>query len=389
VIELDFSEQGLRGYMIDAMRFWVEEVGIDGFRFDAVGFVPMDFWEEATAALKEARSDLFLQAEGPDADYHDTGFDATHAWSFYGFGGGVAKRIADDEAGATALASFVAQEDSSYPEDAYRLLFTSNHDENAWHGTPAEVFAAGADIFAMLTATLDGLPLIYMGQEAGLNRRLAFFDRDPITWRSHENEAFFSTLLHLKRRNSALWNGTAGGDVESIRTNVDQDVFAFRREAGDDRVVVFSNLSGEEQHVTFDASAFAGTYTDVFSNKVMEFAASEEVVLEPWFYLVLEKTSAGTPTEDPLDTSSFRLEGSRPNPASTVTSIAYVLPAATDVRITVFDLLGRQLETLVSARQPAGPHTLHVDVSRLPTGTYFVHLDVGAWTDQAQLAVVR
>src|SRR5690606_5782903 len=112
---------------------------------------------------KQTRADLFLLAEGPSADYHEAGFDATHAWSFYGFGGGVAKRIADGEAGATALLGFTLQEDRDFPEDAYRLLFTSNHDENAWHGTPAELFGAGADVFAVLTATLDGLPLLYMG----------------------------------------------------------------------------------------------------------------------------------------------------------------------------------------------------------------------------------
>ena len=389
VIELDFSERGLRDYMIDAMKFWVEEVGIDGFRFDAVDFVPMDFWEETTSALKQIRPDLFLLAEGPDPDYHEAGFDATHAWSFYGFGGGVAKRIADGETGATAMAGFALQDDRDYPEDAYRLLFTSNHDENAWFGTPSELFGAGAEVFAMLTATLDGLPLIYMGQEAGLNRRLAFFDRDPITWRDHPNETFYSTLLHLKRRNSALWSGTAGGDVQWILTNVNTKVFAFRREAGDDRVVVFSNLSGQEQHVTFDASAFAGTYRHVFSEEVVELSGSGEVVLGPWSYLVLEKTAAGTAAEDPLDAFTFRLEGSRPSPASTSTSIAYVLPAYSSVQITLFDILGRKLNTLVSEWQSPGPHTLHVDVSRLPTGTYFVVLDAGAWTDQAQLAVVR
>ena len=389
VIELDFSERGLRDYMIEAMRFWVEEAGIDGFRFDAVDFVPLDFWKEATAALKETRPDLFLLAEGPDADYHEAGFDATFAWSFYGFGGGVAKRIADGELGATGLRGFVSQEARDYPEDAYRLLFTSNHDENAWYGTPTELFGPGADVLAVLTATLDGLPLIYMGQEAGLNRRLAFFDRDPITWRAHANEAFYRTLLHLKRRNRALWSGTAGGDVATISTNLPQDVFAFQRAGGGDRVVVFANLSGDEQRVTFDASAFTGTYRDVFTDGEVELAGSEEVVLGPWSYRVLEQTVAGTSAEAPGDVAAFRLEESHPNPASTAASIAYVLPAATEVRITLFDVLGRELETLVSERQPAGRHALRVDVSRLAPGPYFIHLSAGAQTAQAQIAVVR
>lgn len=388
VIELDFSEQGLRDYMIEAMRFWVEEAGVDGFRYDAVDFVPMNFWEEATAALKETRADLFLLAEGPDAAYHEAGFDATHAWSFYGFGGGVAKRIADGEAGAAALASFAWREERFYPETAYRLLFTSNHDENAWYGTPAELFGAGAEVFAVLTATLDGLPLIYMGQEAGLDRRLAFFDRDPITWRAHQNEAFYRMLLHLKRRNSALWNGTAGGDVEPIPTNADDEVFAFQRAAGDDRVVVLANLSAEAQHVAFEASTVAGTYRDVFGADEVVLAGSSEVELEPWSYRVLEQTAAGTAAEAP-GTSAFHVAGSYPNPAVTAATLAYELPSATDVRITLFDVLGRKVETLVTEWQPAGPHTLRVDVARRAAGTYIVRVEAGAWTGRARLAVVR
>lgn len=389
VIELDFSEPGLRAYLIDALRFWVEEVGVDGFRFDAVDFVPIDFWEEATAALKETRADLFLLAEGPDADYHAAGFDATHAWSFYGFGSGVAKRIANGEAEATALVTFVGEEDSRYPEEAYRLLFTSNHDENAWHGTPAELFGPGAEALAVLTATLDGMPLLYMGQEAGLNRRLAFFDRDPITWRAHENEALYRTLLHLKRRNRALWNGAAGGDVAWLPTNVDADVFAFQREAGGDRVMVVANLSGEAHRVTFDAAAVAGAYRDVFTGDLVALAGRGEVTLEPWSYVVLEKTDASTATEPPAAPAALRLEGPHPNPASTATSVAYVLPAAAAVQVTLFDVLGRQVQTRAAEWQPAGPHTLHVDVSRLPAGTYFVRLSAGDWTGRAQLAVVR
>jgi glycosidase len=389
VIELDFSEAGLRDYMIDGLRYWVEEAGVDGFRFDAVDFVPMDFWEEATAALKATRSDLFLLAEGPHANYHDAGFDATHAWSFYGFGSGVAKRIADGVNDASALGTFVQQEEQSYPDDAYRLLFTSNHDENAWHGTPSELFGAGAHVLAVLTATLDGLPLIYMGQEAGLNRRLAFFERDPIVWSAHENADFYRTLLELKRRNSALWSGAAGGDVEPISTNADEDVFAFRREADDDRVVVFSNLSAEDQHVTFDASSFVGEYRDVFNDGAVELAGTEEFVLGAWSFLVLEKTAAGTSSEDPKGADVFLLEGSHPNPASTATSLGYVLPSATEVRITLFDVLGRKVETLVSERQAAGTHRLDVDVSRLATGTYFMHVDARGWTEMTRVAVVR
>ena len=64
------------------------------------------------------------------------------------------------------------------------MHFTSNHDVNSWDGTEYERLGALALPFAVLTALLPGMPMLYSGQEAGLNRRLEFFERDTIAWGS-------------------------------------------------------------------------------------------------------------------------------------------------------------------------------------------------------------
>lgn len=208
VIELNFAQQGLRNYMINAMKFWVEEVGVDGFRCDAVSFVPQDFWREAITQLKAVKPDIFMLAEGDGRAWHDAGFDMTFAWGLYGFGNGVLKRIVDRVDNAVSLNGYATAERTNYPASAYRLYFTSNHDENSWHGTTAELFGDAAEMFAVLTATFNGLPLIYSGQEAGLDKRLRFFDKDQILWRDHPNADLYKTLLHLKRQTGRC--GTAG-----------------------------------------------------------------------------------------------------------------------------------------------------------------------------------
>ncbi|RIK59261.1 hypothetical protein DCC62_28895 [candidate division KSB1 bacterium] len=243
VIELNFAQQGLRDYMINAMKFWVEEVGVDGFRCDAVSFVPQDFWREANAQLKAVKPDIFMLAEGDGRTWHDAGFDMTFAWGLYGFGNGVLKRIVDRVDNAVSLNGYAAAERTNYPASAYRLYFTSNHDENSWHGTTAELFGGAAEMFAVLTATFNGMPLIYSGQEAGLDKRLRFFDKDQILWRDHKNADLYKTLLHLKRQNRALWNGEHGSRLQRVLTTNNADIFAFVREKDGDKVFAALNLS--------------------------------------------------------------------------------------------------------------------------------------------------
>ena len=103
-----------------------------------------------------------------------------------------------------------------FPPWYYQMQFTQNHDENTNNGTLSESFGPGADAFVVLSCTLEGMPLVYNGMESNLNKRLSFFEQDTIAWGSYAKSNFFKTLLTLKHRNRALWNGLAGGKVIKI-----------------------------------------------------------------------------------------------------------------------------------------------------------------------------
>jgi glycosidase len=77
IIELDYRQPGLRRYMLDAMRYWVTEADVDGYRCDVAGYVPLDFWERARREL-EAVKPVFMLAEGDSRDLHATAFEATY-----------------------------------------------------------------------------------------------------------------------------------------------------------------------------------------------------------------------------------------------------------------------------------------------------------------------
>ncbi|RZL40476.1 MAG: DUF3459 domain-containing protein [Rubrivivax sp.] len=242
VIALDYRSGDLRSAMIEAMKFWVREVDLDGFRCDVASLVPTDFWVRARQEL-DAMKPMFMLAESDAVDLHTSGaFDMTYSWDLPDQ---VFKKIGKGEAGAPLLKAWIAKQPAGYPAHAYRMRFTSNHDFNSWHGTDAELYGAAFQAFAVLTFTLPGMPLIYNGQESRLDKRLAFFEKDAIPWKNHELAGFYQRLIALKHQHPALAAGQYGAPVTLLESA--GDVVAFERRLGDDVVRVAVNLSGTAQ----------------------------------------------------------------------------------------------------------------------------------------------
>ena len=179
IIDLDYDNPDLRRYMTEAMKFWVRDVDVDGFRCDVAGFVPVDFWDNVRRELDEIKP-VFMLAEWESRDLHVRAFDMTYGWSW----NETLHKIAHGKADVEALKVYYAWNDRFYQRDAYRMLFVSNHDKNAWEGTEYEQFGDALPAAIVLSVVGEGIPLVYNGQEAGSDKRLEFFAKDVITWRT-------------------------------------------------------------------------------------------------------------------------------------------------------------------------------------------------------------
>lgn len=245
VIGLDYAKPEVRRGMIAAMSYWVRETNIDGFRCDVAWTLPVAFWDEARQQL-DAIKPVFLLAEADTPDLQFKAFDMTYDWVLFH----KLVDIAQGRADARDLAKLYTDPPRRYPAGSYRMTFTSNHDENSWNGTDRELYGEGADVMAVLAATLPGMPLVYSGQESGFDRRLKFFDKDQIDWGSYRREGLYKELLALKKRHpAALTNSHEPGNMELIETG-NPKVFAFRRIAKGDTVTVVANLSAAPAEVT-------------------------------------------------------------------------------------------------------------------------------------------
>ena len=283
VVCLDYKKPELRKYMTETMCWWVKNTNIDGFRCDVAGLVPVDFWMDTRKALDQIKP-VFMLAEAEEAPLHQA-FDMTYTWDLYN----VMNKIAKGEKNANDIAKYLLKNDSLYPQNAYRMYFTSNHDENSWNGTEYERLGDGAKTFAVLTATLPGMPLIYTGQEMAFNKRLRFFEKDTIIWKDVKLYGFYKNLLTLKVDNKALWNGEAGGKLTRVNSTNDKAVFAFLRQKDENTVFVILNLTAKPQTVTFKGKNYAGDYKSGISGKPMKFVADTPIQLKPWDYLIFKK----------------------------------------------------------------------------------------------------
>lgn len=284
IIDLDYEQEDVRRYMTEALKYWVREVDIDGYRCDVAGFVPTDFWDNARKEL-DAIKPVFMLAEWENRDLHAKAFDLTYAWSW----NEAVHRICLGEADVNSLYVYYSWNEKAYPKDALRMLFVSNHDKNAWEGTEFEQFGDGLEAAIVLSVVSEGMPMLYNGQEAGNPRRLAFFEKDPIEWREHPLGDLYKTLFALKKANTALWNGKWGARMINVFNSVPDQVLSFVRQNQADKVFAVINFSARPQVVTFHEALYHGVYRDYFKGESVELNSETQLALEPWEYRVYVK----------------------------------------------------------------------------------------------------
>jgi glycosidase len=277
IIDLDYSQRDLREYMTKAMVYWVKEMGVDGFRCDVAGYVPLDFWEEARRQL-DAIKPVFMLAEWDQRDAHARAFDASYAWGW----NNAVHAITKGEADTGALYGYYSGNESAWPMEAMRMVYTSNHDQNAWDGTDRERFGAGLEAAMALSFTGEGIPSVYNGQEAGESKRLAFFERDPIVWQDHPHRELLKKLIAFRKANPALDNGAWGARMVGAGNTNAKEVFSFVRQKDGNKVLVAINFSPEPQDIQFTDALARGTFVEFATGQTVSIEETSRLKLDPW-----------------------------------------------------------------------------------------------------------
>lgn len=182
VADLNYNNKQMRAAMIDALVFWVKEIGIDGYRCDAVDYVPVDFWTEAIKAIREVKKDAIMLAESSDKKYFTAGFNYAYGWPYQNalkalFAGGKLE----------TFYTKVQKEAEDLPSGTHLMRFITNHDQ-ASENAPSKVYGSNEAALAahVITTFIGEYPLIYSSQEIGYSKALNFFNNNVLDWNSNK-----------------------------------------------------------------------------------------------------------------------------------------------------------------------------------------------------------
>ncbi|MCZ7609434.1 MAG: alpha-amylase family glycosyl hydrolase [Ignavibacterium sp.] len=282
VIDLNYDNKELWREMISALKYWVSEFDIDGYRCDVAGMVPIEFWNEVRTELEKIKP-VFMLAEWDTPEMHKLAFDMTYDWDLHKIFNGIYAK----EKNSTDIIEHILNDKKKYPDYAYRMQFTSNHDENSWNGTEFERLGDAAEVFAVLTYVIPGMPLIYNGQEIGFNKRLEFFEKDSIIWKENKFEKLYKNLNELKEKNKALWDGIKRGSIDFI--NNDNDILIIRRSKENKEVIGFFNLTEKEIEANIRLEKTSGVYINFNNDHQIELNGNFQLKLKPWSYIIFYK----------------------------------------------------------------------------------------------------
>lgn len=282
VIDLNYGNPSMRTTMIDAMRYWINTFGIDGFRCDMAHLVPLDFWVEARQALDSIRP-LYWLAECEDDHYYEA-FDTTYAWAFMHASGSINRHEPYLKPVLEQLARYASE-----GAPTHKLFFTSNHDENSWNGTEYEKYGLTAKAWAVFSATWGGIPLVYSGQEIPNHKRLSFFEKDELDWQPKINQpalqAFYKVIFSLRAQNDAV----VLGQSQMLQTPFPSSIIGFIKKHQNNVVLVLLNVS-EHNRLAFEIShsLLIGNFEQIFSGLHFSFSGNEKFELQAGEYLVYQ-----------------------------------------------------------------------------------------------------
>jgi len=279
VADLNYSNNDMRTAMINAMTYWVTNANIDGFRCDAADYVPYDFWLQANTALNAIpNKHLILLAEGSRADHFTAGFQMNFAWDYLTAEKNV---FGTTQTSATTLFTTNTNEYAVVPSGKKKLRFTTNHDESNT-ATPNTVYGStsGALSASVIAIYLQGVPLLYCGQEVGVSSPSIYNGSNTIDWTAN------SDMLSAYTNLLSFYNSSATARTGTLTSYNDDNVVVFTKTSATQQVVVLDNTRSTTQTLTVPV-ALQGNWTNALTGDAVTLSGS--LSLTGFQYFVLEK----------------------------------------------------------------------------------------------------
>jgi glycosidase len=281
VADLNYDNQNLRAEMTADMMHWIKNEDIDGFRCDVAGNVPLDFWQQAIPQLRKQKSIFMLAEAWEPALLKNNLFDMAYGWD----GHHTMNKIAQGKETVKQFDAYIEKINKDYEANDILMNFVDNHDENSWNGTIKSRLGEAEAAMTALSYLMPGMPLVYSGNEYGLEHSLKFFEKDSIPKTKGKQWELRSKLGKIKNEIDALHGGKNKANYKRLSAS-NENVLAFERTKNGKKVIYLANLSAKPVSVTMPIT---GQYKDVMNEKMMDLKATQVLSMVPWQYFILTK----------------------------------------------------------------------------------------------------
>ena len=262
VIQIDHTNAGEQTAMIDAMKYWITEFNIDGFRADLAHLTPLPFWLKARLQLSAFKKDLIWLAETEEINYHEA-FDISYTWKWMH----ITEEFAKGKKTLAECILVLHEYKRDFENKDLRMFYTSNHDENTWNGTEYDKYGSFAKAWAVFSMLYFSVPLIYTGQEIPNLRRLQFFEKDHLQWAENsELHEFYKTLLSLRKTNK-VFKSLKIEDISIDESLIAKNILLMSLKNEDAVVICILNLNHSTIRETVNLYIPEGLYLDVFTTQ--------------------------------------------------------------------------------------------------------------------------
>ena len=252
--KLNTENAEVQAHLLEVARYWIEDIGVDGWRLDVANEVDHRFWRSFRDVVKRANPEAYILGE----IWHDSlpwlGGDQFDAVMNYPFTEAVLDFAVRGTRDGKQFADLVGSLLAAYPQQATEAAFNllGSHD------TPRLLTLCGDNKCSMKLAsaiqfTFFGTPCIYYADEVGVNGGQDPGCRKCMPWDPEEQDrelfAFFSELVRLRRNHRAFRDGA----YKVLHAASDDTTLAYAREFGEERFIVALNAGKEKAALTFPA----------------------------------------------------------------------------------------------------------------------------------------
>ncbi len=401
---INFVPQRNKDYLLDVAKFWLENYNIDGFRCDAAAEVNdqhpggSDFWQQFRSTLKTIKPDIWLLGEmsARNLSYFDKKFDSGYDYDFFN---SIRNAISNYNLLSQLDTSVAFYSSSSYPSYLRPFRFLENHDQSRFI---SEYTVDQTKLAASVLLTLPDVPMIYAGQEVGETSY-----RGLIDWSDPNNlEPYYQKLVWLKRNYNAL----SIGAFKDVFNSSPDSIYSYARMTDSLPAVVVSNftnntisfyLNVDSLHLKMQQNK-PYYFNDVLNDTVYSITSTSHFNMSLPAYgseiLIFSDKALITTVENNYSNhvSTYSLEQNYPNPFNPTTTIRYSVGGfgASPVNISIYNILGQRIKTLVNSVEIPGYYNVQWDSRNdygniVSSGIYFYVLRVNNFIQTKKMILLK